>query len=247
MSRKKKHEEHESHERWLVSYADFITLLFAFFVVMYATSSNNEEKQKKFEDSVRAELKLGMVGSGSRSAGESGGESLLPDLLEGFPKRGGPTEAEDYLVRQLKKKMTKEEFEKSVTLVRHDSIGARISLASSSFFPSGEAKLKYSSLKTLDHVASLLKETDRRVVIEGHSDNVPVRSGPFESNWELSSLRATSVVRYLVKYHGIDPARLSAVSYADQKPLAPNDSEENRARNRRIEILIVMKDPAGEE
>jgi chemotaxis protein MotB len=98
-------------------------------------------------------------------------------------------------------------------------------------------------LQALDKIAELLKETDRKIIIEGHTDNTPVSAGaPYESNWELASLRATSIVRYLIKYHQIDPARISAISYADTRPLQKNDSEEGRSRNRRIEIYLVLDD-----
>lgn len=241
--KRKKHEEHENHERWLVSYADFITLLFAFFVVLYATSTNNEEKQKKFEESVRENLKLGAAESSGKP--QNTAEALVPELgqpVSGFPRQGGPKEMEDYIERTVDKDMSKEEKEKFISRIHHDFVGARISLAAASFFPSGSAKLKMSALKTLDKVADILQQTDKKVVIEGHTDDVPLVQSQIGSNWELASLRATSVVRYLIKYHNIDPKRLAAISYADQKPLVPNDSEENRTKNRRIEVLIVAKD-----
>jgi len=249
--KKSRHAEHENHERWLVSYADFITLLFAFFVVMYATSTNNEEKQKKFEDSVRVNLHLGAQKDG-KSQKDSDGTAginlseLVPELntpVSVFPKQGGPKEVEDYLDRSLDKKISKEVRQKMISSVRHDGFGARITLAASSFFPTGSAKLKYSSLQVLDQIADLIKETDRRIVIEGHTDNEPIIGGMFESNWELASLRATSVVRYLIKYQKVDPKRLAAISYADQKPIADNSTEEGRAQNRRIEILVATPDP----
>lgn len=243
MSRRRRHEEHENHERWLVSYADFITLLFAFFVVMYATSTNNEEKQKSFEESVRANLKLGFVSQSSgQGSANNNGELVVPELInpiDGFPRRGGPTEVQDYVARQIDKNLTKEEKEQAIVKVHHDVMGARISLAASSFFPSGQTKIKMSSLKILGRLAEILKNTDRRIVIEGHTDDRPIDSPEFASNWELASLRATSVVRYLIKYQGVPASRLAAISYADQKPLVPNDSDENRAKNRRIEILIL--------
>jgi chemotaxis protein MotB len=114
-------------------------------------------------------------------------------------------------------------------------------LAASQFFPSGSAKIRLPALKTLDKIAKILKLTDRPIVIEGHTDDQVLVGGNFESNWELASLRATSVVRYLAKYQDINPKYLSAVSYGEQKPLVPNDSEVNRNKNRRIEILIVNR------
>lgn len=239
-------EEHESHERWLVSYADFITLLFAFFVVMYATSTNNQEKQKSFQESVGKSLKLTVSGGGESNAGaasgEMGGENAAEAIIsmEGFPARGGPGETEQYINRIVEKKLDKDDKEK-IQELRHDAIGVRIALTSSQFFLPGGVRLRRTALKTLDKIAEILKETDKKIVIEGHTDNLPVgKDAPFESNWELSSLRATSIVRYLIKYHQIDPHRISAMAYADTRPLKSNDSEEGRSRNRRIEIYLIL-------
>lgn len=238
------HEEHENHERWLVSYADFITLLFAFFVVMYATSNNDVEKQKKFEKSVRTNLRL--VGSNSGAAGahegnvggETAGETLIQ--LDGFPARGAPIEAEQYIERAFEKKLNESEKEK-IQQLRHDAIGVRIALTSSQFFLPGGIKLRKAALSALDKIAEILKESDKKIVIEGHTDNTPVTSNSlYRNNWELASLRATSIVDYLVKYQKIDPSRLSATSYGDTRPLKRNDSEEGRSQNRRIEIYLVL-------
>jgi chemotaxis protein MotB len=239
------HEEHENHERWLVSYADFITLLFAFFVVMYATSNNNQEKQKSFENSVRVNLKLQGSGNGSGSGadkGEVGGENAADVIipLEGFPPRGGPGETQEYVNRFIEKKLDAGDKEK-IQELRHDAIGVRIALASSQFFNPGGTKIKVTALQALDKLAALLKETDRKIVIEGHTDNTNVsKDAPYESNWELASLRATSIVKYFIKYHQMDPKRLSAISYADTRPLKSNDSEEGRSQNRRIEIYLIL-------
>jgi chemotaxis protein MotB len=97
-------------------------------------------------------------------------------------------------------------------------------------------------LKSLDEIADLIKDSDKKIIIEGHTDNTPISGGGFESNWELASLRATSVVRYLIKYHKISPRQLAAISYADQKPIADNSSEVGRAKNRRIEVFITNED-----
>lgn len=242
--KKNKHEEHENHERWLVSYADFITLLFAFFVVMYATSNNDLEKQKSFEKSVRMNLKL--VGKNSASSGaaegnvggEISGETVIQ--LDGFPSQGVPVEVEQYVGRALDKKLEGAEKEK-IQQIRHDTIGVRIALAASQFFQPGGVKLRTTALATLDKIAEILKETDRRIIIEGHTDNTPVVANPvYESNWELASLRATRIARYLIKYHQLDPKRISAISYADTKPVKSNDSEEGRSQNRRIEVYLIL-------
>lgn len=241
--RAKKHEEHENHERWLVSYADFITLLFAFFVVLYATSSQNEEKEKSFEESIRAQFKMvGVVGGKEQNLGNPFGQVFDP--LEMIPRKDvGNAELEDYIIRILEKNMSEKERKLTISGIRHDRTGVRISLAASTFFPSGSAKLRLPALKPLDKVASILKITNRHIVIEGHTDDRPVVGGNVDTNWELGSLRATSVVRYLIKVHQMDPRKLAAASYADQQPLVPNDSDAHRAKNRRIEILILNKGP----
>lgn len=253
---KKKHEEHENHERWLVSYADFITLLFAFFVVMYATSTNNQEKQKSFEKSVRVNLKLGSgSGTGQGQGEENAGQALLnsgtenKDVvipLEGFPRGKGPAETEDYVKRYLDKK-TDEDTQKKIQEIRHDAKGVRIALASAQFFNLGGIKIKVSALAALDELGKLLQQTDHQIVIEGHTDNTAVvTNSNYETNWELGALRAASLVRYFIKYHKIPAERLSAVSYADTRPLEKNDSEEGRSRNRRVEIYLILKDEVSE-
>jgi chemotaxis protein MotB len=247
---RKRHEDHENHERWLVSYADFITLLFAFFVVMYATSTNNVDKQKEFENSVRVNLRLNS-GGGEKSTGAvpDAGEIIAEHLQgtegpqQGFPQKGKSAEAADYTARYLSKQISADAQKALGMQVRHDAVGVRVSLAASAVFPEGEYKMKRSALETLNKLGDLLKQTDKKVIIEGHTDDQAMESANVPSNWELGSLRATSVVRYLIKYQNIDPKRLAAISYADQKPLVPNDTPEHRAENRRIEVLIVTDEP----
>lgn len=236
---RKKHEEHENHERWLVSYADFITLLFAFFVVLYSTSSKNEEKEKSFEESVRAEMKLAVVSRGQ--GGQSGGDSIFGDLmnpLDQFPKRGGPAEIHDYLERQLRRRLTAEERKKYGIEVRHDGTGARISFSTGSLFAPGSVKLKKTSMEALHIIGGILAEADKKVMVEGHTDADELTSSDLPSHWELGSLRATTVVRYLIQAQKMEASRLAAVSYGDQMPLVPNTTEANKSRNRRIDLLI---------
>lgn len=240
--RRSHHEEHENHERWIVSYADFITLLFAFFVVLYATSTKNEDKEKKFEESIQKELKMLVVGN--QQAGGPPGNPLgsvidSPDVF--FRKGVGPGELEDHVERMIDKQISSEEKKQLISNIRHDAIGVRVSLAATTLFPVGSSKLKQPSLKTLDKLAELLQKAPQKLIVEGHTDNIPVAGGLFESNWELAAARATQVVRYLIKVHGFDPKRLAAISYADQKPISSNDTEEGRSQNRRIEFLIVTE------
>ncbi|HEX7674741.1 MAG TPA: OmpA family protein [Bdellovibrio sp.] len=245
--RNRKHEEHENHERWLVSYADFITLLFAFFVVMYATSNSNSEKQKDFEDSIK--LNFHLMGKGGSDENSDSIENSLAELvmpLGSFPKKGGSREAADYVERSLDKSMTGEQKKSAIQDIYHDAVGVRVALTASTFFQPGSAKLKMSALPSLDKVAEVLKSNDKRVIIEGHTDDTPIEDSQFPSNWELAGGRASAVVRYFVKYHKLDPKRFVSISYGDQKPMVPNDTEEHKAMNRRIEILIVTDDKKAE-
>lgn len=239
--RSKRHEEHENHERWLVSYADFITLLFAFFVVLYATSTQNEEKEKQFEQSVKINLSLGQAGSGAeKSMGGMFGDVIDP--IESIQRRRQSNEdLEENINQLLSKSLTKDEKKETIAGLKHDITGVRIQLSSQTFFPSGSAKLRLPALKSLDKIANVLKLAQREVIIEGHTDDRAIVGGNFDSNWELASLRATSVVRYLLKYHQWDAQKISASSFADQRPLVANDTDENRNRNRRIEIVVLNK------
>ncbi len=240
---RKRHEEHENHERWLVSYADFITLLFAFFVVLYATSNQNEEKEKKFEESIRHELKISGGGGQTGGSPNTGNPPSLNDPIDLLQqKRIGNEDLQETIEKLIDKTMSDEEKKKTINSVRHDSVGVRVSLAASTFFPSGSTKLRLPALKSLDKVAEILKKSNRPVIIEGHTDSDQVMGGMFESNWELASLRATTVVRYLIKIHKMDGRQLSAISYADQRPVVANSSETNKSLNRRIELLIVNTD-----
>jgi chemotaxis protein MotB len=245
----KKHEEHENHERWLVSYADFITLLFAFFTVLYATSQADLKKQEEFEKSFKQQF-AGMgvamgtgVGVGVEpqfAENDKAHNSLIKSNIESFPPPGsGQQEVQEHVERRLDRDLSEDDRTKTVTGVKHDAIGVEIQLAASKLFPSGSAELKSEAAVALDRIGQMLKESGRRVIIEGHTDDIPIKTAQYPSNWELSAARATKIVRYLAAKHKIPASNLVPVAYADQKPIVPNDSEANRARNRRIEIKIV--------
>lgn len=257
IKKKTKAHDHENAERWLVSYADFITLLFAFFVVMYATSTNNVEKQKSFEQSVRTKLHLSLdskseTGDSPENTSANSNTSISDALKElsqpiaDLPKNPSPRELKDFVNRKMEMGALKP-FKDSVTQVKHEWYGVRVSLAASTFFDPGSFKLKLSSLAALDTFFNEFKKRDSRIIIEGHTDNVPIKSAKIESNWELSSLRATSVVRYLIKYHSFPEGMITAAAYADTKPLVANDTEENRKKNRRIDILIISDEKINQE
>ncbi len=239
MGRKSHEEEHENHERWLVSYADFITLLFAFFTVLYATSQQDSEKLKEFEKSIKHYMTtMGFARFNEMSA--SPGAALPTDEMMdlALPAGAGPGEVQDYLERVLARELTVDQRQKFLA-VRHDSVGARMSLAASAVFEKGSAQIQESAIQVLNKIGRLVKASNRRVIIEGHTDNQIISTARFPSNWELAAIRATTMLRYLADVHGIEAQRLVAISYGAEKPIAPNDTEENREKNRRVEILIL--------
>ncbi len=215
-----RHEEPENHDRWLVSYADFITLLFAFFVVLYATSNANEEKLKKLEESLRNSLSLPQpkaagVGSGM---GQDWSFDAVFDSLMGN-RVHNPLES---------KNLSQTKTER----------GTKITMVASTYFNTADAKLKKTSIESLKQLAEILKETPGNIIVEGHTDDLPIKNEEYLSNWDLSSIRASRVARYLMVYGNIPASRISVRGYADQKPLVPNDSEAHRATNRRIEVWV---------
>jgi chemotaxis protein MotB len=245
MARRRRFES-ENHERWLISYSDFITLLFAFFTVMYATSQADVEKAAKFEKSFKKAM--GMFQTSGNNTG------VMSDPIPSHIKDGSPIEIpiklfndphasrkelKDALWQLIDTKMTEQQVKDSGLEIRDDEEGVRITLTSSKLFPEGSAKIIPEALKRLDAVGEILKLANRRLIVEGHTDNEIIASDNYPSNWELAAARASTIVRYLIKRHQVSSDLLSVASYADQRPLAPNDSEENRSKNRRIEILIT--------
>ncbi len=242
---RKKDKENENHERWLVSYADFITLLFAFFVVMYATSQADNEKQAKFEQSFKSAVGMSQT---------SGAGGILNDPFPTHIKDGSPIESpirifqdprsskrelRDALWQMIYEKLSDEQIKEAGLDIRDDEHGVRIAMTASQLFPSGSAKMLPEALSRVDVVGDILRKSERRLVVEGHTDNDSISSSAFPSNWELAAARASTIVRYLIKRHKVPSDLISVASYADQKPLVRNDSAANRAKNRRIEILIT--------
>jgi chemotaxis protein MotB len=245
-------EEAENNDRWMVSYADFITLLFALFTVLYATSQQDSDKEKQFEKSIRKYFQQSpsagaMINVGTGKDDASVETPLANPLSTQQEKQTARSEVEKEVDNAIKKELSEDERKNLVGSVRHEAVGVRISLASSAIFPSGSNKIRPEAMKGLDKLGALIKKLNRRVIIEGHTDDQPVQNENYPSNWELASMRATKMVRYLIQRHQIDPQQLVAISYADQKPVAPNDSEENRAKNRRIEVLIVSGEDGDEQ
>lgn len=268
MARKKKHEEHENHERWLVSYADFITLLFAFFVVMYSISAINEGKFRVLSEALEAAfrsnpksmepIQFGKLAKPdvleNRELGRAQGVArpvanpvALPLKMPVSPRQGrseeaaqpSPGKAMKEIAEQVEKAMAPL-IEKDLIQVRRFRFWLEIEIKTNILFPSGSAELQSAVVPVLRSLVVILRKYPNPVHIEGFTDNVPIKTVLYPSNWELSTARAMSVV-HLFSREGLKPERLAAVGYGEFKPVAPNDTEEGRAKNRKV-VLVVMAD-----
>lgn len=248
MARKPRHEEHDNHERWLVSYADFITLLFAFFVVMYAISSVNEGKYRVLSDSLVNAFKnvaptsADPLRNDQPLAGTASKQILLPTpsampLSKPSPQVEAQTRKMQSMASNIKQSLGAL-IDKGKVRVTQSKRGIAVEISDSILFDLGHAELQSPSVAVLRAVADMVKDSDNLIQVEGHTDNQPIRSSQFPSNWELSSARAASVVRLFVEA-GVAPQRLVVLGYSDQRPMESNDKEPGRARNRRVTLNIL--------
>ncbi len=244
--RRRGEEEHENHERWLVSYADFITLLFAFFVVMYSLSSLNEGKYRIMSDSVVNAFRNIATNSNSPRIISSPIPSIRPspppsaaDSAEADEARKSKAERVRNMAEEIRKVLAPLVADGQVR-VTEGAFGITVEINASVLFAPGEAQLGADAVRALRAVAQVVAGAEFPVTVEGHTDIAPIATPMFPSNWELSAVRASSVVRLFVD-GGVRPARLTAAGYGDQRPVADNASAEGRARNRRVTILIESR------
>jgi chemotaxis protein MotB len=244
MARKKKHEEHENHERWLVSYADLMTLLFAFFVVMYSVSRVDNKRMAQAAQSI----KWALHHSGTGGVGE------LP-IFEGPPSQGGcvanigttapsntseVVKAMEHMKKKLEARLKPFLMDKKLSeAVSVEAVNGKlvVKLAATHFFDPAQAALKPEALPVLDAIADELKQLDRPVRVEAHTDDAPV-NGRYRNNWDLSAARASSVTALLENGVGIKPGYLTAAGMGSGHPAVPNDSAEHREANRRVEMVV---------
>jgi chemotaxis protein MotB len=246
MARKKHDEEHENHERWLVSYADFITLLFAFFVVMYSVSQVNEGKYRVLSDALLQAFKPEhrnptMIPQQLNQQGPDTGvqSGMIPRL---HMKRGDESQrrAREQKMRNIARDVLKalEPLVKEGQVrVTESARGIAVEINASVLFKSAQATLEPESIRALTAVARVLAGTDNAIEVEGHTDREPISTAQFPSNWELSGARASSVVRLFID-NGVAPRRLVAAGYADTRPVDTNDTPDGRTRNRRVTVMI---------
>jgi chemotaxis protein MotB len=244
MPRKRYEEEGDNHDRWLVSYADFITLLFAFFVVMYALSTVNEDKYRQLSNSLLNAFGRVPVtpiqGQPIPAAGP--GPRALPTLARrDAAALRRETERLTGMARDIQRVLAPL-VEQGKVRVTQSPRGVTVEINASVLFAQGDARLAPLSVQALQAVADVLKDDDHAIQVEGHTDSVPINNMAFPSNWELSAVRAGSVVR-LFAAAGVAEHRLTTVGYGSTRPIAGNDAEEGRQRNRRVEVLIMSNLP----
>jgi chemotaxis protein MotB len=246
--RRRKSESHENHERWLISYADFITLLFAFFVVMFASSQADKGRAQQVSESVRQALE------GKHMS------AILAAVLGGVPdKRGkgnamlkGPGGVQEQRVDAKQERMAellpsfevlsrelKQEIEAGKIQVSMQARGLVVSFTQAALFPSGGDEISPEAYNGLEKVARAIAKVPNPVRLEGHTDAKPIRNSRFKSNWELSAARSIALLDILADRFGLPRSRISIAGYADTAPVASNDTEEGRARNRRVDIVLL--------
>jgi chemotaxis protein MotB len=255
--RRRRRQAAETHtqDRWLVSYADLITLLFAFFTVMYAMSSVDGEKARRLAQSMANALKLtppvtgAVVPAPGPHPGAKNGESEDETEIEKPAPPTPPEQPLGALADELRALASAEPLAGRVR-VGVDRRGVVVSLAEGSFFESGQTEVREEAMPALDRLAASLRAHDQsealEITVEGHTDDRPVR-GKHRTNWELSTERATAVVAWLIERHQFRPMHLSAAGYGQWRPVASNETSEGRARNRRVDILVRLATGAPQE
>lgn len=256
MARKKKHPEHVNHERWLISYADFVTLLFAFFTSMYAISSVDAKKAGQMVFSTRAAFNMDFFPTANAVLG---GTDRAPDPLDprsikivpddkkvndanANPKQNRMRDL-DGVARQIEVALSASQL-KAAVKVRRVGGNLIISLGDAAFFESGRSGIKPSSLSAFHKIAATLVGVKQQLRIEGHTDDQPIGRGPFRSNMELSAARAATVFTYLSQEFTYPPELMSIAGFAGNKPAATNETAEGRALNRRVDIVLTAPEEA---
>ena len=229
MAKKKKHAEHENLERWLISYADFITLLFAFFVVMWSMRTDNPPSKPVIEGIKRAfnvfgeksaaqEVKVSLsTGGGAESVFTA--EPMYQSIVESLKDAGV----------------------KGVSVHKVER-GIVIRIPDEALFNPGQAIIREDYKKALDKTAAILAAIPNPIQIEGHTDNVPIQTSQYPSNWELSTARAIALMRHFTERSGLPPGKFSIAGYSEYQPVASNDTPQGRSKNRRVDIVVVKQE-----
>jgi chemotaxis protein MotB len=255
---KRKPQEHVNHERWLVSYADFITLLFAFFVVLYSSSQVDKRKAGRLALAIQVAFQELGVFQTSNTKIPLKDEDAIPfenvqvveninkdtDLkqivnpMKGVLSSAGEAQSLQEAQEAIQKALNPEIQRHEVAMSMHRE-GLVVSLREMGFFDSGSATIRPGSLDAISRLSGVLKQRPENLRIEGHTDNVPIHTARFSSNWELSTARATDLIQLLIMNYGLPPSHLSAAGYGEFHPVASNDTSEGRAQNRRLDVVIL--------
>jgi chemotaxis protein MotB len=247
VARKKRQPEHENHERWMVSYADFITLMFAFFVVMFATSQTDKAKAQQVSDSVKQALDKGGVAAAVHEI--LGG--TVDEKGKGNAQMKGPGGSEKAAATQqtvlaellpsmkfLNKELEAEIHDGKIEM-HLEPRGLVLSLRQATFFPSGEDAIDPKTYPIVEKIAQTIRELPNSVRLEGHTDSIPIHTVRFHSNWELSAARSIGMMELLSDHFEVPRQRMAIAGYADTAPLDSNDTPEGRAHNRRVDVVIL--------
>lgn len=248
---RKTEDDQHNRERWLISYADFITLLFGFFVVMYSVSSVNEGKYKVLSDTLTGvfnapQRSLNPIEVGeevTRTPPSTTDAVIPPPVTEAPSNRDVDERARTQALQDMSQQFSMafdDLIAQGVVTMEVSDRWLELSLRNSLLFGSGDAEPHYDAFNVVKKIATVLRDRDNAVRVEGFTDNMPIRTGVYPSNWELSTARASAIVRML-SMDGVEPQRLAAVGYGAYQPIARNDTEEGRRRNRRV-VLLISRD-----
>jgi chemotaxis protein MotB len=243
-------QHHVSHDRWLVSYADFITLLFAFFVVLYASAEMDKRRIAQMSAAIEGAFQQMGVFSGTPRTTSHDGKNDTADTRSAAPltnmppspgtSGGGSVDA--YALQRELEQVLGNELKQHEIEMRVTPEGLVLSLREVGFFDSGKAGLLPNALPKLARIAQILNAHGFDIRVEGHTDDVPIHNGEFQSNWELSTSRATAVVKLLVESYQLDPLKVAAAGYGPYRPVASNESAQGRRMNRRVDLVITSRE-----
>jgi chemotaxis protein MotB len=232
-----------SHDRWLVSYADFITLLFGFFVVLYAFAKADQRKQAQIPAAINSAFHAMGLFPGlvqDAAAAQAARETTETGAIEQVRLSSEVKRDLERVQADLTRTFA-EQIQEGMISITNGRDGLVISLREAGFFDSGSATPKPQSLPTLRQISASLAQLPYDVRVEGHTDSVPIHNAAFDSNWELSASRAASITRLLLEWHAVPGPKLSVAGYGEFHPVASNDSPEGRAKNRRVDLVIIPR------